>query len=133
MAVTGFGNGASAHAFTAGMLRGDKPQIGHQLFGGWESSHIANLRNYSSGHNKRYTSQGLVGFDKPGPTPFLNVDLYLLGDPLDSFAALICRLYVFLQSDLLGGVSKLDCRQPVIKAFGPVPLAAVLIPMAQQK
>ena len=133
MAVTGFGNWASAHGFTAGMLRWDKPQIGHQLFGVWESSHIANLRSYSSGHNKRYTSQGLVGFDKPSPTPLLYVYLYLLCDPLDSLAAFICRLYVFLQRNLLGGVSKLDCRQPVIKAFGPVPLAAVLIPMAQQK
>ena len=61
MAVTGFGNWASAHGFTAGMLRGDKPQIGHQLFGVWESSHIANLRSYSGGHNMRYASQGLVG------------------------------------------------------------------------
>ena len=133
MAVTGFGNWASAHGFTAGMLRWDEPQIGHQLFGVWESSHIANLRSYGSGHNKRYTSQGLVGFDEPSPTPLLCVYLYLLCNPLDSLATFIDRLYVFVQSNLLGRVGKLNCRQPVIKAFGPVPLAAVLVPMAQQK
>ena len=133
MAIAGFGNGAPAHGFTAGMLRWDKPQIGHQLFGGWKSSHVANLRSYSSGHNKRYTSQGLVGFNNPDSTPLLYVYLYLLCDSLDSLTAFICHLYVFLQSYLLGRVRKFYCRQPVIKAFGPVLFAAVLVPMAQQK
>ena len=125
MAVTSFGNGASAHGFTAGMLRWNQPQIGHQLFGGWKSSHITDLRNNSGSHNKRYTSQGLVGLDKPSPTPLLYVYLYLLCDPLDSLAALIGQVYIFLERNLLGGVRKPDCRQPVIKAFAPVLFAAV--------
>src|SRR5210317_1822236 len=102
MAVTGLGNWASAYGFTAGMLRWNQPQIGHQLFGGWKSSHIADLRNNSGSHNKRYTSQGLVGLDKPSPTPLLHMDLYLLCDPPDTLAAFICHVNIFLQSNLLG-------------------------------
>lgn len=115
------------------MLRGNESQISLQLLRVLEAVHIPNLGNNGGSNDKRYDSQGLICFNQRYPAPLFNMRLYLLGDPFDPFATFICRVDILLKGNLMSGMRKLDCCQPVIKALGPVLLPGIMIPMTQKK
>ena len=133
MTIAGLGDTSPFGRVTAGMLAGNKAQIGHNLLCRIKSGQITDFGNGRRSNNQGDTAQSLQSLHQRCQVPLWHQLLNLLSQPLGAIELLLNCMNIFLEHDLLSSMWHLDIGDPVPVCLGPIRQTTIPVTMTKNK